>query len=98
VVRIDESLYDGITEWASHAPRKVLSGLTAAGIVIGTAVIATDWRQAPVAGLLLVAAAIGGWGLIEQRASTPHSRLIRVTRGVLPRPLALGAPRCAGRR
>jgi hypothetical protein len=37
-----------------------------------------DWRYLPISGFLLTGAAVGGWGLLEQRAATPHSTLIRV--------------------
>ncbi|HEY7612197.1 MAG TPA: hypothetical protein VH764_04335 [Gemmatimonadales bacterium] len=88
---LDRSLYQGITGWASHASQRLLAGLTATGMVVGAAVVAIDWRRAPLAGLLLIAAAVGAWGLIEQRAVMPHSRLIRAMQGALVLLGAVGA-------
>ena len=77
------SVYDGITGWASHARQRSLVSLTIAGIVIGMTVVLLDWRRGPLAGLVLVASAIGVWGLLEQRAAVPHSRWIQVAQGLL---------------
>ena len=85
------SVYDAITDWASHARQRLLVALTIAGIVAGTVLVATDWRRTPIAGLTLVMSAIGGWGLLEQRTRLPHSREIRVAQGVLVLLGTLGA-------
>jgi hypothetical protein len=77
------SVYDAITGWASRARQRLLLGLTISGIGVAAALIATDWRRAPIAGLVLVVSAIGGWGLLEQRTRIPHSREIRAAQAVL---------------
>ena len=78
-----QSLYDVITGWASHAQQRLLAALAAAGLVAGIALVVSDWRRVPIAGLLLIASAVGAWGLLEQRTATPHSVLIRVLQGLL---------------
>ncbi len=85
------SLYEGLTGWASHARQRVLVGLGASSLMIGSAVIAVDWRRAPVAGLSLVMATVACWGLLEQRAQIPHSAVIRMAQGLLVALGALGA-------
>jgi hypothetical protein len=85
------SVYDGITGWAAHTRVRWLVALTIAGIGVGTALVVTDWRRAPLAGLLLVASAIGAWGLLEQRTATPHSRGVRVAQSLLVLLGTLGA-------
>ena len=77
------SVYDGITGWAAHARVRWLVVLTVAGMAVGTALVVTDWRRAPLAGLVLVASAVGGWGLVEQRAAVPHSRRVRLAQALL---------------
>lgn len=76
------SVYDGITGWAAHAQQRLLAGLAAAGIAAGVALLVSDRRRVAVAGLLLVASAVGVWGLLEQRAATPHSVVIRVAQAL----------------
>jgi hypothetical protein len=69
------SVYDGIVRWASHARKRVLAGITAAGIVAAAALLIDDWRSLPIAGAFLTLSAVGGWGLLEQLTATPHSAL-----------------------
>ena len=77
------SLYDGITGWASHAQQRILTGIALVGIVAWAGLLAVDWRQAPAAGFLLTLSAVAGWGLLEQRAATPHSVVIRAAQVLL---------------
>ena len=42
-----------------------------------------EWRHLPIAGFLLTSSAVAGWGLVEQRATTPHSTSIKVVQGLL---------------
>ena len=81
------SLYDGITGWASHARQRSLAAMVIAGVGAWAAVLGIDWRHGPMAACLLTASAVAGWGLLEQRASTPHSGLITVAELLL---VALG--------
>lgn len=85
------SVYDGITGWASHTRVRWLVALTIVSIAIGIAVVAIEWRRAPLAGLTLVASAIGGWGLLEQGTRVPHSRGVQVAQWVLVALGTLGA-------
>ena len=77
------SVYDGITGWASHAQQRMLIALTLAGVVAWAVLLMVDWRHGPAAGLLLTVSAVSGWGLLEQRAATPHSGFIRVAQVLL---------------
>lgn len=77
------SLYDGLTGWASRAPQRLLGGLVAAGIVAAGVILAVDWRRFPVSGLLLTVSAVAAWGLLEQRATAPHSALVATTQTIL---------------
>ncbi|HEY8259464.1 MAG TPA: hypothetical protein VIG08_17530 [Gemmatimonadales bacterium] len=77
------SLYDGLTGWASHAHQRLLIGLVAAGIVAAGVILVIDWRRVPISGLLLTVSAVAGWGLLEQRAATPHSALVAATQTIL---------------
>jgi hypothetical protein len=85
------SVYDAITGWAAHAGQRLLAALTIVGLMAGSGLVATDWRRAPLAGLVLVASAVGGWGLLEQRARVPHSAGIRMAQGLLVLLGTLGA-------
>lgn len=77
------SLYDGLTNWASHAHQRVLAAITAMGLIAGGALLVYDVRRVPIAGLLLTMSAVAGWGLLEQRSATPHSPLIAATQKLL---------------
>jgi len=77
------SVYDAITGWASHARPRTLSTVAAAGCAAWAAFFAADWRLGPAAGVLLTVSAAAGWGLVEQRAATPHSPLTAVAQIVL---------------
>jgi hypothetical protein len=77
------SIYDGITGWASHAQQRVLVGLVLAGIAAWTVLLIVDWRHGPAAAVLLTVSAVSAWGLLEQRAATPHSGLITVAQVLL---------------
>jgi hypothetical protein len=72
------SLYDGITNWASHARQWILIGIVMMGIAALGVLLVMDWRYVPILAFLVAGAAMGGWGLLEQRAAMPHSALIRV--------------------
>lgn len=85
------SVYDSITGWAAHARVRWLVALTLAGVAVGAALVLTDWRRAPLAGLVLVASAVGAWGLLEQRTATPHSRVVRAAQTLLVLLGTLGA-------
>jgi hypothetical protein len=77
------SIYDGITGWASHARQRWLASIAFAGSVGGAALLLVDWRHVPFAGLLLTGAAVGAWGLIEQRAMVPHSMATTIAQALL---------------
>lgn len=70
------SVYDAITGWASHARARILAAVAIGGMADWGALFAADWRLTPAAGILLTLSAVSGWGLLEQHAATPHSRLI----------------------
>jgi formate hydrogenlyase subunit 3/multisubunit Na+/H+ antiporter MnhD subunit len=71
------SLYDGITNWATHAQQWLLASVATLGIGVLGVVAAIDWRFVPVAGCLVTATTVAGWGLLEQRAAKPHSAWTR---------------------
>jgi hypothetical protein len=71
---VGESLHTGITSWAAHAPRRLLTVITAVGAVGApiTLLIATEgWL---VVGFLVTGSCIGAWGLLEQHGPAPHLR------------------------
>ena len=70
------SLYDGITGWASHARPRALAAIALGGITLWAAILGVDWRHGPMAACLLTLSAVAAWGLLEQRAATPHSGFI----------------------
>jgi hypothetical protein len=77
------SVYDAVTGWAAHARVRWLVAITIAGIAVGVTLVAIDWRRGPLAGLMLMASAIGAWGLVEQRATVPHSKRVRLAQAML---------------
>ena len=70
------SLYDGLTGWAVRARPRVLAGISVGAGLAWAALVLLDWRHGPIGGVLLSASAVAIWGLLEQRAATPHSRMI----------------------
>jgi hypothetical protein len=72
--RVPESIYTGITRWATHAPRPLLSVLALLGLGAAAAVLFLDWHRWPLAGMALAASTIGLWGLVDQRAAHPLTR------------------------
>lgn len=78
-----ESLYSGITRWAAHASTPMLGFLVVAGLPGAAAVLLLDWRRWPFAAILLTAAMVGGWGLVEQRAAHPLSAPVRLAESLL---------------
>jgi hypothetical protein len=77
------SVYDGLTGWASHARQRSLVAIAVAGAGAWAAVLGVDWRHGPMAACLLTASAVAAWGLLEQRATSPHSGLITAAELVL---------------
>jgi hypothetical protein len=77
------SIYDAITGWASQARARTLAAVALGGVADWAALFAADWRLAPAAGVLLTLSAVSGWGLLEQRAATPHSLFITVAQVLL---------------
>ncbi len=66
----DETVYDAIARWASHAGRARLAVWAVGGAIeaVGVALVLPRlWLLAP---LLLCVAAIGAWGLASQRTLT----------------------------
>lgn len=88
---VRHSLYEGLTQWASHARQRMLAALAATSLLIGSAVVVLDRRRAPVAGLMLIMATVACWGLLEQRAHVPHTTVVRVAQGLLVLLGTLGA-------
>lgn len=78
-----ESLHAGITRWAGQADRTLLALLGGIGASGALVILLVDWRGWPAAGLLISVGAVGTWGLVEQRAVLPHSRLVRVVEALL---------------
>lgn len=79
----NESLYQGITTWAASAPSRTLGLLVASSLAGVAAILAVDWHRWPVAGWLVTAASIGGWGLVDHRATRPLGRPARVAKAFL---------------
>jgi hypothetical protein len=69
------SAYDAITGWAAHARPRTLWAVAVGGAVVWAALLAADWRLGPAAAVLLTGSAVSAWGLLEQRAGTPHTPL-----------------------
>lgn len=78
-----ESIDAGITRWASHAALPTLTVLLMLGIIGSPLILLFGWQRWPVAGLLLTAATIAAWGLVEQRARHPHTRLVVLSESLL---------------
>jgi hypothetical protein len=78
-----ESLYAAVTRWAGHAPRALLTLLGLAGGLGGPAVLLVDWHFWPFSGLALAAGSTGLWGLIDQRATLPHTRRVTAAERLL---------------
>lgn len=79
----NESLYQGVTTWAATANPRTLGFILASSLIGGAALLVLDWHRWPLAGLLVTAGSIGGWGLIEQRAARPLSPVAVAVKGVL---------------
>jgi hypothetical protein len=79
----NQSLYGGITAWASHARHAVLAALAVTGLIGAGAVLLIDWHRLPLALFLTTGTTIGVWGLVEQRAHVPHSTAITLSQRVL---------------
>ena len=77
------SLYDGLTGWAAHARPRLLAAAAAAGVADWLALLLLDWRHGAIGGMLLTVSAVAVWGLLEQRASTPHSRAVTLAETLL---------------
>ncbi|HEX9894784.1 MAG TPA: hypothetical protein VGA78_12720 [Gemmatimonadales bacterium] len=78
-----ESVYAAVTRWAGHASLRLLTLFTTIGFGGAALVLLVDWRRWPLAGLLLGAGAIGTWGIVEQRAHRPHSRMVNAAEWTL---------------
>ena len=73
---LHESIFDAITRWASLAPGHLLAFLLWTGTHGAIGVILIDARRWPAAAPMIAAAALGGWGLLERRASA--GRILRI--------------------
>jgi hypothetical protein len=78
-----ESIDVGIARWASHAAVRTLTALLMLGVLGSALVLLLGWQRWPVAGLLLTVATIAAWGLVEQRARHPHTRLVALSESLL---------------
>lgn len=78
-----ESLHAGIIRWACQADRTLLALLAGIGTTGTLVIMLVDWRVWPAAGMLLSVGMVGSWGLVDQQAGSPHSRLVRVVAALL---------------
>jgi hypothetical protein len=78
-----ESIYAAVTRWAAHAPPSTLRLLATLGLLAAAAILVLEWRRWPVAGALLSVSTVGAWGLLEQRATRPHSRAVGLAETLL---------------
>jgi hypothetical protein len=78
-----ESLHAGIVRWAGRADVTLLVLLAVLGGAGAMVMLTVDWRRWPLAAVLLSVSTVGAWGLVEQKAALPHSRLVIVTEWML---------------
>lgn len=72
-----ESLYQFLTEWASHALPRRLALLAMGGIGTATIVMLLGASWWPLAALLAISGMVGAWGLVHHRWEAHHSALLR---------------------
>ena len=77
------SLYDGLTGWAARTRPRALAAISLCAGLDWAALVLLDWRHGPIGGVLLTASAVAIWGLLEQRAATPHTRVIALAETLL---------------
>jgi hypothetical protein len=79
----DQTLYALITRNVTRVHPWVLATMTVVGGAGGAALLIVRWHWWASSFVLLTSASIAAWGLIEQHAAQPHTRVIRVAEWLL---------------